>query len=71
MYSAAREVTTLPTAHAVLAERGRWATIEKRLLDRAGLRGIDQIIGNLEPNPASLRAAVRAAREMYQRAPRR
>ena len=34
----------MQTAHAVLAVRGEWVTNEKRLLDRAGLRGIDRII---------------------------
>lgn len=31
-------------AHAVLAARGEWVTNEKRLLDRAGLRGVDRVI---------------------------
>ncbi|UFQ15011.1 MULTISPECIES: nucleotidyltransferase domain-containing protein [Streptomyces] len=30
--------------HAVLAARGEWVTNEKRLLERAGLRGIDAIL---------------------------
>lgn len=34
----------MQTAHAVLAARGEWVTNEKRLLQRAGLRGIDKII---------------------------
>lgn len=34
----------LQTGHAVLAARGEWVTNEKRLLERAGLRGIDEIV---------------------------
>ena len=33
--------------HAVLAGRGEWVTNEKRLLERAGLRGIDGIVAGL------------------------
>jgi hypothetical protein len=34
----------LQTAHAVLAARGEWVTNEKRLLERAGLREIDEVV---------------------------
>lgn len=54
----------MQTGQAVLAERGAWVTNEKRLIDRAGLRGIDAIIENLAPEPAQLIAAVRTAREL-------
>ncbi|MBO2449535.1 nucleotidyltransferase domain-containing protein [Actinomadura barringtoniae] len=40
----------MQTAHAVLAARGEWVTNEKRLLQRAGLRGADDIIANLSPD---------------------
>ncbi|MFJ4470440.1 nucleotidyltransferase domain-containing protein [Streptomyces sp. NPDC089424] len=35
------------TGHAVLAARGEWVTNEKRLLDRAGLRIVDDVIASL------------------------
>lgn len=44
------------SAHAVLAARGEWVTNEKRLLARAGLREVDQVIAGLAPD--SLVAAV-------------
>jgi predicted nucleotidyltransferase len=34
----------LQTGHAVLAARGEWVTNEKRLLERAGLREIDEVV---------------------------
>ncbi|MZD03847.1 nucleotidyltransferase domain-containing protein [Streptomyces sp. SID5785] len=37
-------VAAMQTAHAVLAARGEWVTNEKRLLARAGLRGIDAVL---------------------------
>ncbi|GAA2278141.1 nucleotidyltransferase domain-containing protein [Kitasatospora cystarginea] len=45
-------------AHAVLAARGEWVTNEKTLLDRAGLRGVDRIIGGLTTEPQVLAAAI-------------
>ncbi|WP_405737987.1 nucleotidyltransferase domain-containing protein [Streptomyces sp. NBC_00028] len=33
--------------HGVLAGRGEWVTNEKRLLERAGLRGVDDIVASL------------------------
>jgi hypothetical protein len=44
--------------HAILAARGEWATNEKRLLDRAGLRGLDAAFAALAPDPAALTAAL-------------
>ncbi len=55
---------TCMAAHAVLAARGEWVTNEKRLVDRAGLRGIDDILTGREPHTvveqatAFLRSAV-------------
>ncbi|MEI8411703.1 MULTISPECIES: nucleotidyltransferase domain-containing protein [unclassified Kribbella] len=40
---------TCMAAHAVLAGRGEWVTNEKRLVDRAGLRGIDAVLAGQEP----------------------
>ncbi|MYS83546.1 nucleotidyltransferase domain-containing protein [Embleya scabrispora] len=40
-------------AHAVSAGRGEWVTNEKTLLDRAGLRGVDEIAARLTPSTLS------------------
>ncbi len=53
------------TAHAVLAARGEWVTNEKRLLERAELRGVDAIIAGLSAEPAALTAALDRARELF------
>ena len=45
-------------AHAVLAARGEWITNEKALLDRAGLRDLDEILCNVEPTAESLERAI-------------
>jgi predicted nucleotidyltransferase len=47
-------------AHAVLAARGEWITNEKRLLERAGLRGVDGVLAGLSADPESLTGAVDA-----------
>ncbi|MEV6837320.1 nucleotidyltransferase domain-containing protein [Streptomyces sp. NPDC051133] len=44
--------------HGVLAARGEWVTNEKRLLERAGLRGADAIVGALRAEPDALVRAV-------------
>lgn len=46
------------TAHAILAARGEWITNEKRLLQRAGLRGLDPLIQTMPPSPAALTSAL-------------
>lgn len=46
-------------AHGVLAARGQWVTNEKTLLERAGLRDVDDMVKHL--SPASLVRAVDAA----------
>lgn len=56
------------TAHAVLAARGQWVTNEKTLLERAGLRGIDRILGGMAPDPAALTAAIDEAAATLERA---
>jgi hypothetical protein len=45
-------------AHAVLAARGQWVTNEKKLVDLAGLRGVDQILTGLAAEPARLADAI-------------
>ncbi|GAA1897465.1 nucleotidyltransferase domain-containing protein [Asanoa iriomotensis] len=55
----------LQTAHAVLAARGEWVTNEKRLLDRVGLRAIDQVITGLRPDPTTLTQAVADAESLF------
>lgn len=52
------------TAHAVLAHRGEWVTNEKQLLNKAGLRTIDGVLTNLDPEPARLLQAVAQARSL-------
>ncbi|MFI6790624.1 nucleotidyltransferase domain-containing protein [Nonomuraea sp. NPDC050383] len=58
-------------AHAVLAERGEWVTNEKRLLLRAGLRGVDAIVAGLRPEPGALTRAVAEAEALFAAAARR
>ena len=45
-------------AHAALADRGEWVTNEKRLLDRAGLRSVDDLLAGLTAEPEALTKAV-------------
>ncbi|MBF6427630.1 nucleotidyltransferase domain-containing protein [Nocardia cyriacigeorgica] len=58
----------IQTAHAVLAGRGMWVVNEKRMLNRAGLRGMDEIVGGLAADPQELRAAIARARELFEHA---
>ncbi|EIV91354.1 nucleotidyltransferase domain-containing protein [Frankia sp. QA3] len=51
-------------AHAVLAARGAGVTNEKRLLDRGGMRGVDDIIAGLTGQTGVLTEAVTAVREL-------
>ncbi|GAA5064139.1 nucleotidyltransferase domain-containing protein [Nocardia callitridis] len=53
-FGGAVAVAALESAHAVLAARGEWVTNEKRLLERAGLREIDEIRTELRGDPAAL-----------------
>ncbi|MGW1738503.1 nucleotidyltransferase domain-containing protein [Nocardia sp. NPDC001965] len=55
----------MQTAHAIAAAGGEWVTNEKRLLDRAGLRDIDEIVGGLTDDPATLFRAVDAAQDLF------
>lgn len=54
--------------HAVLAARGEWVTNEKRLLERAGLRAIDQTIMGLRAEPSVLREAIDEADQRFDKA---
>lgn len=47
-----------------LAARGEWITNDKTLLDRAGLRGADDILVGLTAAPESLAEAVARATEL-------
>lgn len=60
------------TAHGVLAGRGEWVTNEKRLLDRAGLRAVDDILTSLPagPDPDALNRAVDEVEALFERAGR-
>ncbi|GKQ38183.1 nucleotidyltransferase domain-containing protein [Streptomyces sp. A012304] len=40
-------VAAAQAGHAVLAARGEWVTNEKRLLERAGLRGVDALVAGI------------------------
>ena len=53
------------TAHAVLAARGEWVTNEKRILERAGLRDVDEIIAGLPAEPRSLEYAIKEVRRRF------
>jgi hypothetical protein len=55
-------------AHAVLAATGQWVTNEKTLLERAGLRGADEILGGLAAAPDQLTSAVDAAEALLRAA---
>jgi predicted nucleotidyltransferase len=58
-------VAAMQHAHAVLASRGEWVTNEKTLLDRAGLRGIDEVTAGTGSRPEELAAAVEEARALF------
>ncbi len=51
-------LATCQASHAVLAARGEWATNEKTLIDRAGLREVNRVLADLDPSPAGLAAAI-------------
>ncbi|MFF2849321.1 nucleotidyltransferase domain-containing protein [Streptomyces sp. NPDC058001] len=61
--------SAMEAAHGVLAARGEWVTNEKRLLERAGLRGVDAIIAELSADdPESLVRGVTAAEVLFDKA---
>ena len=53
------------TGHAVLAARGEWITNEKRLLERAGLRFIDELVMGLRAEAASLDSSINQAAQHF------
>ncbi|MFI1797967.1 nucleotidyltransferase domain-containing protein [Streptomyces sp. NPDC020379] len=55
-------------AHAVLAARGQWVTNEKTLVDQAGLRHIDRVLGGLTPQPRALSTAIDEAAALLEEA---
>ncbi|MFD9461526.1 nucleotidyltransferase domain-containing protein [Streptomyces sp. NPDC060027] len=55
----------MQTGHAVLAARGEWVTNEKRLLERAGLRGVDDLVAGARPDPGSLVSVVSDAEAFF------
>jgi hypothetical protein len=57
-------IAACQAAHAVLAARGEWITNDKRLLDRAGLRGVDEILAGLTAEPQALAGAVARATDL-------
>lgn len=57
---------TCQAAHAVMAARREWVTNEKTLLDRAGLRIVDEVIASLQP--AALESVVEDAEELLRSA---
>ncbi|TDP31888.1 hypothetical protein DFR75_107113 [Nocardia ignorata] len=57
----------MQAAHAVLAARGEWVTNEKRLLHRAGLRELDEIIAGRRPEPETLDRMLSHAQELLLR----
>ncbi|MCA4135326.1 hypothetical protein [Arthrobacter sp. M4] len=60
--------SAMMTAHAVLAARGEWVTNEKRLLERAGLRDLDELITSLRADPSVLEDAIEQANRRFHRA---
>ncbi|QPP09986.1 nucleotidyltransferase domain-containing protein [Streptomyces bathyalis] len=59
-------VAAMQHAHAVLADRGVWVTNEKTLLERAGLRGIDEVLAAASTRPDGLAAALREAEALFE-----
>jgi Nucleotidyltransferase domain len=57
-------VAACQAAHATAAAAGQWVTNEKALLDRAGLRGVDEILAGLTADPETLIRAVDGALEL-------
>ena len=64
-------VAACQAAHAVAAAAGRWVTNEKTLLDRAGLRAVDEILAGLTSDAGALTRAVDGALELLGNAVRR
>jgi hypothetical protein len=52
-------------AHAVLAARGEWVTNEKRLLERTGLRDMDEFVIGLQAEPSVLEGIIDQATQRF------
>ncbi|MDN3020980.1 nucleotidyltransferase domain-containing protein [Streptomyces sp. S.PB5] len=63
---------SVQAAHGVSAGRGEWVTNEKRLLERAGLRAVDDVLTSLsaDRDPDALNRAVDEAEALFRRAGR-
>ena len=61
-------VAACQAAHAAAAAAGQWVTNEKTLLDRTGLRGVDEVLAGLSPDAGTLTRAVDRARELFEAA---
>jgi len=61
---AAHERWRADARHTLGYARGEWITNEKALLDRAGFRRADEVLGGLTADPPSLVAAVDAASDL-------
>ncbi|WP_327182450.1 nucleotidyltransferase domain-containing protein [Streptomyces sp. NBC_01334] len=58
--------SAVQAGHGVLAARGEWVTNEKRLLERAGLRGVDGIVAGLcGSGPGELEEALARAGRLF------
>ncbi|MFD5569323.1 nucleotidyltransferase domain-containing protein [Streptomyces cadmiisoli] len=60
-------VAAVHTGHAVLAARGEWVTNEKRLLERAGLRAVDDVVTSLGGDRDDMIRAVAVAQALFER----
>ncbi|NIH86606.1 nucleotidyltransferase domain-containing protein [Amycolatopsis granulosa] len=60
-FAGALATAAMEAGHAILASRGEWVVNEKRLLDRAGLRGVDAVLSGA----GDLHAAAGRARELF------
>lgn len=58
-------ISAAMAAHAVLAARGEWVTNEKRLLERAGLRHMDELIFGLHREPPVLGETIDQAIQLF------
>ena len=58
-------ISAAMAAHAVLAARGEWITNEKRLLERAGLRHMDDLIFGLDREPPVLGETIDQAIQLF------